>query len=234
MKFEKQKKFIHEHFLDVLNNAIYDNNLTPTLNKVFGTKNIIYFLINSTWRPHRVFTNEKIKLEIERLNKLTEYRLRLGDNGFNYSVNDAAALLGAMRSETSWKPTTMKEVRSRWKGKEAFLFIGQREEFSGIVSFKDVKIPDLSQLVQDEAIDHERNINYFAHVKDIISKLTPDTSKDLEKHERWRKIENPSPSASAPFNEDERKKIEELGIKPTVRRSAEETKAAKSSPPRSK
>jgi hypothetical protein len=80
----KQKKLLYEPFLDVFNNAIDEHSLTPTLNKVFGRRNIIEFLVNSTWRPYRAFTNEKIKFEIERLNKLTEYRLRLGGNGINY------------------------------------------------------------------------------------------------------------------------------------------------------
>jgi hypothetical protein len=230
-EMRKQEKLLYKPFLDVFNNAIDEHNLTPTLNKVFGRINIIEFLISSTWRPHRAFTNEKIKLEIERLNKLTEYRLRLGDNGINYSANDAASLLGAMRRETSWGPTTMKEVRSRWKEKEAFLFIGQREEFSGIVSFKDVRVPDLLQLIEAEAINHERNTNYFANVKGIISNLTPEISKELEKDERWRKIETPSPITLKPFSDDELQKIDNLRLK-RVRQSAEEIKAAKR--PRSK
>jgi hypothetical protein len=128
----------------------------------------------------------------------------------------------------------MKEVRSRWKEKEAFLFIGQSEEFSGIVSFKDVKIPDLLQLIEAEAMNHERNTNYFANVKGIISNLTPETSKELEKDERWRKIENPSSIVLLPFNDDEREKMDVLRIQPTVRHSAEETKAASRQRPRSK
>ena len=125
----------------------------------------------------------------------------------------------------------MKEVRSRWKEKEAFLFIGQREEFSGIVSFKDVRVPDLLQLIEAEATNHQRNTNYFANVKGIISNLTPETSKELEKDERWRKIENPSPITLKPFSDDELKKIDNLRLK-RVRQSAEEIKAAKR--PRSK
>jgi hypothetical protein len=231
----KQEKSIHRPFVDVFNNAIDKHNLNPTLNAVFGKRNIIEFLVNNTWRPHRVaITNKKIKSEIERLNKLTEYRLRLGSEGYNFAANDAALLLGAMRNETAWKPTSVKDVRSCWKEKEAFLFTGQREEFSGIVSFSEVKISDLLQSNEADAINHERNINYFANVKGIISQLTPETSKELEKHERWRKIENRSPSALAQFNDDEREKIDEQGIKPTVRRSAEVTKAASRQRPRSK
>ena len=114
------------------------------------------------------------------------------------------------------------------------MFIGRMEEFSSIVSFDDLKIPDLLQSIEADAINHKRNTNYFANVKGIISQLTPETSKELEKDERWRKIVNPSPIPLAPFDDDECEKIEELGIKPTVRRSAEETKAASRQRPWSK
>jgi hypothetical protein len=222
-EIRKQKEFRMKPFVNFLNNA----NLTRTLNVTFMRRNIVEFLINNTWRPHRSgVTNEKHKFEIERLNKLTEYRLRLGNEGYNFAANDAALLLGKMQRELSWKPTTVKEIHSRWKEKEAFLFVGRVEEFASVVSFNALKTPDLLQAIKADAVNHKRNSNYFAKVKGIISELTPETSRELEKYERWRKIENPSPIPLESFDDNERTRIDELGIKPTVRRSAEETKAA--------
>ena len=237
-EIRRQKEFIHKPSVDVYDdvcdNAIDKHNLERTLNAGFGRRNIIDFLLNNTWRPHHSgITNKTNKSEIEHLNKLTEYRLRLGSEGYNDSANDAARLLGAMRSDKSWKSTTVKGIRSRWKEKEAFLFIGQREEFSRIVSFSEKK-SDLIQSIEKDYINYERNTNYFADVKGIISRLTPEISKELEKNERWRKIGNSSSIALAPFSADEREKIDEQGIKPPVRRSAEVTKAASRQRPWSK
>jgi hypothetical protein len=108
------------------------------------------------------------------------------------------------------------------------------EQFSNIISFNDLKGRDLLRSIGADAINYERNTNYFANVRGIISELTPETSKELEKYERWRKLEKPSPIELEPFNDNERTKIDELGIKPTVRRSAEETKAASRKRPWSK
>jgi hypothetical protein len=223
----RQKEFRHKSSLNLFNRAVDIPNLTQALNTAFLRMNIIDFLLKITWRPYRHgAVDEKKKFEIERLNELTNYRLRLGKADYNFGVNDAALLLGKMRNDTSWKSTTIKNLHKRWKEKEAFLFIGRMEEFSSIVSFYDLTIPDLLRSIEAEAKNYPRNANYFANVKGIIAQLTPEVSKELERNELWRKIE-PRTIPIAEINDDERKKIDQLGITPTLRRSAKETKVAR-------
>jgi hypothetical protein len=227
-----RKEFRHKSSLNLFNRAIDNPNLTPALNASFQRMNIIDFLLKITWRPYHKI-NPKRKLEIERLNELTGYRLRLGNNGYNFGVNDAAPLLGAMRNEKSWGPTTVKGIRKRWREKEAFLFIARSKDFYSITSFSNLTVPNMLSTIEEDAKNHQRNADYFSTVKGIIAQLTPEVSKELEKDERWRKIV-PRTIALSPFSDDERNEIEELSIIPMLRRSAKETKAAHRHRPPSK
>ena len=229
----QRKEFRHKSSLNLFNRAVDNPDLTRTMNSAFLRMNVIEFLLKTTWRPNRYgIIDKKNKSEIERLNELTAYRLRLGKD-YNFGVNDAALLLGEMRKEKSWKSTTVKDIRRRWKKKEAFLFIGRMQEVSSVVSFDDLAIRELLHSIEADAKNYQRNTNYFANVKGVIAQLTPEISKELEKDERWRTIE-PTTIALASINDDERRKIKQLLITATPRRSADETKAARRQRPWSK
>jgi hypothetical protein len=145
---------------------------------------------------------------------------------YNGTIYDAELLLGKMHTDRAWKPSTIKQVRKRWEEKESFLFAAKMEEFSGILSFDEEMNGNIIELVESEAKNHRRYKNYFSSVKEIITQLTPEISKELEKDEVWGKLGNPRPLTLKAFSDDERKKIDSLRLK-RVRQSAEEIKAPK-------
>jgi hypothetical protein len=220
-KLRKQKGLKHKSPIDLFYTAVNEPSLRHALKVVFGRIDIIEFLVNNTWRPYRLGSAYlENRSEIERINGLSSYRLRLGYGGYNFTANDAASLLGAIHDEKSWGATTVKKIRSRWREKESFLFIGHIDAFSDVISFRESKIHDLMACLVEGAKNHRRNANYFASVKGIISDLTPKVSKELEKYDRWRKIEILNPIELPLLDDVECVKIDEQGIKPTVRRSA--------------
>jgi hypothetical protein len=233
-RLKKQKEFLYKPFVTVLNAALENQDINEAITSIFGTRNIIEFFLKTTWRPYVVRkVEEEVEFDIERLNEFTEYRLRLINGGYTGTIYDAELLLGKMHTDIAWKPSTIKQVRKRWGEKESFLYANKMDEFSGIVSFGDVKNGNIIESIESEAKKHERNTNYFSSVKEIITQLTPEISKELEKDEVWGKLGNPNPITLKPFTDDELNKIYNLRLK-RVRRSAEVRRVASRQRPRSK
>ncbi len=190
-KLKKQKEFLYKPLATVFNAALEKPDINEAITKIFGTRNIIEFLLKTTRRPYVVgkVKNKEREFDVKRLNEFTEWRMRLIKGGYNGTISDAELLLGKMHAEKAWKPSTIKQVRKRWEEKELFLFAAKMEEFSGILSFGDVKNGNIIELVELEAKNHRRYTNYFSRVKEIITQLTPEISKELAKDEVWGKLE---------------------------------------------
>jgi hypothetical protein len=71
-RLKKQKEFLYKPFVTVFNAALEKPDVNEAITKIFGTRNIIEFLLKTTWRPYVVgkAIKKEREFDIERLNEL--------------------------------------------------------------------------------------------------------------------------------------------------------------------
>jgi hypothetical protein len=155
------------------------------INEVFGRKYTIYDLTKTPLIPYDDQKAQKTKNEIQILNALTRFRLRLNEtNGFEPSLNNSTQLLYRSKLEESCSPTTSKEIERRRRERSAFAFVAAEygNSTSGLLDvYLDVVTEYTESFDSAESQDHKENVlrDYFARLKYILPTVNEESADEL-------------------------------------------------------
>ncbi|MGA3063876.1 MAG: hypothetical protein ABSD90_11730 [Methylocystis sp.] len=204
---------------EVLLLTISQPDVRPLIDHAFDGGLTLHSLTQIAWLPYREADIEGDKKEIEHLNMLSEFRMRLTQTkGFDSSINKAAALYAHSNFETKCSESKVEGIHRRRIEREAFLLAAAKAA-PHLLSFE----PDYKNVlasIEKEAEDIESLKSFCARTKSILPVLNPELAKALEKS--WSHIQPDNTLTFEPISQAE---LDAADIAPTVRRSAVTTKA---------
>lgn len=220
---QTQRKFLPLASSEAIVLAMMSGKLRSLIDYAFN-KQTFYNLTRISFQPHIEAHRKKPLEEISVLNALTRFRVRLHfTKRMTPSINNGIALLSNAKDETQLGKTNAKALRRKRRAREAFLYATQHCPEMTQLPPKRVEIVGA---LKSEVRETEHIKEYFALSKSLMKILDKDAAQAFEQY--W---SNLLPVDIPPLQSVSEEEMDEAGIGPHPRRSANATKLAKRQAP---
>jgi hypothetical protein len=184
-----KKRFLSASGAELLLLTISRTGLRWIINEAFAGNSRLYDLALIPLIPYDKNVVDKIRREINILNALTGFRLRLNETvGVEPSLNNSMDLLSKSKSEEKCSATTSKKIERRRRERSAFLYIAE-EVGSGALDLSYIYNESFESVLRVESGgDKESGLReYFAKVKGLLPILNKPLADKLD--DAWSNLE---------------------------------------------